>query len=186
MQIDICFRTHKMVWVKTRESICSKRNRKRESSNLSTSKYQVVRSITFRRVVMDDVRRAIASISSMAKGLDGVSIQIADSPMFTRYLAILFNSSMSDCCIPEQLKTVKVTPVPKIPRPIAMKDYRPVAVSSVIIKILEKVIYEQLEDHLDRLEFFGQRQYGFRRHVARTWRFSTWWREWERVSTTTC
>ena len=61
-------------------------------------------------------------------------------------------------------KTSCLVPVPKTPRPSGSKDYRPVALTSHIMKTLERLVLEQLQPMvkplLDPLQFTYQSQLG--------------------------
>ena len=68
----------------------------------------------------------------------------------------LFNQSHS-IHIPSIWKTAKVIPVPKKPNPSELNDYRPVALTSVPFKCLERLVLNELlchvEPHLDSQQF---------------------------------
>ena len=52
------------------------------------------------------------------------------SPVFT----YIFNTSLETCHVPACLKASTIIPVPKKPRPTGHNDYRPVALTSVVMK----------------------------------------------------
>ena len=69
----------------------------------------------------------------------------------------IFNLSLSQFQIPSQWKTSCIVPVPK-KKPIkAMNDLRPIALTSSLMKIFEKVVLlqfqTQVKDFVDPLQF---------------------------------
>ncbi|XDV29127.1 hypothetical protein PO909_032280 [Leuciscus waleckii] len=72
-------------------------------------------------------------------------------------LHTLFNWSLQTSQVPKQWKTSCIVPVPKGGRPSGVKDYRPVALTSVIMKTLERLLLRllgpQLQQALDPLQF---------------------------------
>lgn len=75
------------------------------------------------------------------------------SPVFTD----IFNTSLETCHVPACFKTSTIIPVPKKPRPSGLNDYRPVALTSVVMKSFERLVLSHLKaitnPHLDPLQF---------------------------------
>nr|BAB83841.1 ReO_6 [Oryzias latipes] len=94
-----------------------------------------------------------------APGPDGVSPSClkvcADqlAPIFTR----IFNSSLEMCVVPACLKLSTIIPVPKKSPVTGLNDYRPVALTSVVMKSFERLVLNHLkvitEPLLDPLQF---------------------------------
>ena len=57
-------------------------------------------------------------------------------------IAALFQKSLTDSFIPPQWKESKITPVPKIASPRSEIDYRPISITPVLCKILEKLLVQ--------------------------------------------
>uniref|UniRef100_A0A3P9JDD6 Reverse transcriptase domain-containing protein n=1 Tax=Oryzias latipes TaxID=8090 RepID=A0A3P9JDD6_ORYLA len=107
-----------------------------------------------------DVRRAFRRVNTRkAAGPDGISGRVlracADqlAPVFTE----IFNISLSQSVIPTCFKESVIVPVPKKPHPTSLNDYRPVALTSVVMKCFERLIKDfiisSLPDTLDPLQF---------------------------------
>ncbi|TWW59874.1 hypothetical protein D4764_06G0014040 [Takifugu flavidus] len=107
-----------------------------------------------------DVRRQFARLNPRkAPGPDDVSPSTLRhcaeelTPVFTD----IFNSSLESCQVPACLKTSTIVPVPKKPRITGLNDYRPVALTSVVMKSLERLILPHLKSIttplLDPLQF---------------------------------
>ena len=62
------------------------------------------------------------------------------SPSIAAPLAYLFNLSLSSSYAPTQWKTVTISPVPKIPQPATCSDFRPISVSSILSRVMERLL----------------------------------------------
>ena len=82
------------------------------------------------------------------------------TPVFT----VLFNTSISTGEVPTLWKTSIISPVPKIPCPKVFNDYRPIALTPIVMKCLEKFIKQtillQVSDRIDPLQFAYQAHIG--------------------------
>lgn len=61
---------------------------------------------------------------------------------------IIFNMSLNQCTVPSQWKTSCIVPVPKKKSVKAMNDLRPIALTSCIMKIFEKVFLSQFQKNV--------------------------------------
>lgn len=88
-----------------------------------------------------------------AQGPDGVSPAslkfCADqlAPIFTQ----IFNNSLELCEVPSCLKRSTIIPVPKKSPVTGLNDYRPVALTSVVMKSFERLVLTHLKDITDPL-----------------------------------
>ncbi|KAK0134576.1 RNA-directed DNA polymerase from mobile element jockey [Merluccius polli] len=75
------------------------------------------------------------------------------SPVFTD----IFNTSLETCHMPACFKTSTIIPVPKKPRTTGLNDFRPVVLTSVVMKSFERLVLSHLKDitdpFLDPLQF---------------------------------
>ncbi len=75
------------------------------------------------------------------------------APIFTQ----IFNRSLELCEVPSCFKCSTIIPVPKKPKITGLNDYRPVALTSVVMKSFEKLVLAYLKDItgplLDPLQF---------------------------------
>ena len=81
-------------------------------------------------------------------------------------VTVLFNAVLSSSRSPIQWRTQRVTPVPKISNPSALKDFRPIAISSSFGKILERFVRDRLA--LELGIDFDTAQFGFRKESSCT------------------
>ncbi len=112
------------------------------------------------KVCVEDVNRVFRKQKSRkASGPDGISpacLKVcADqlAPIFTQ----IFNRSLELCEVPCCFKRSTIIPVPKKPKITGLNDYRPVTLTSVVMKSLERLVLAYLKDItrplLDPLQF---------------------------------
>ncbi|KAK3536689.1 hypothetical protein QTP86_017613 [Hemibagrus guttatus] len=88
-----------------------------------------------------------------ASGPDSVSPSLLKhcanqlSPVFTD----IFNTSLETCHVPACFKTSAIVPVPKKTKITGLNDYRPVALTSVVMKSFERLVLSYLKDITDPL-----------------------------------
>ncbi len=112
------------------------------------------------KISEDDVRQVfIKNKRRKAPGPDGVSPACLKScadqlaPIFTQ----IFNRSLELCEVPSCFKRSTIIPVPKKPKMTGLNDYRPVALTSVVMKSFERLVLAYLKAStgplLDPLQF---------------------------------
>ena len=79
----------------------------------------------------------------------------------TKPLAKLFNLSLKYGIVPEDWRNAKVTPLFKKGSKSDVKNYRPVSLTSIPCKILETIIKENINIHLDKYNLISNSQHGF-------------------------
>uniref|UniRef100_A0A3P8PS83 Reverse transcriptase domain-containing protein n=1 Tax=Astatotilapia calliptera TaxID=8154 RepID=A0A3P8PS83_ASTCA len=106
------------------------------------------------------VRKQFKSLNARkAPGPDGVSPATLRhcanelAPVFSG----IFNSSLQACHVPAFFKSSTIIPVPKKPRITGLNDYRPMALTSVVMKSFERLVLSYLKTLtaplLDPLQF---------------------------------
>ncbi|KAK3537985.1 hypothetical protein QTP70_026510, partial [Hemibagrus guttatus] len=63
----------------------------------------------------------------------------------------IFNTSLETCHVPACFKTSAIVPVPKKTKITGLNDYRPVALTSVVMKSFERLVLSYLKDITDPL-----------------------------------
>ena len=74
----------------------------------------------------------------------------------------LFRNSLDSGSIPRQLKSARITPVYKGGSRADPSNYRPIALTSHIIKVFEKLLVNHMTSYLEENNKLNQNQYGFR------------------------
>ena len=77
-------------------------------------------------------------------------------------LTDLFNYSPQQCTLPVEWKSAHITPVFKKGHKELVKDYRPISLKSLIVKTLERPIYNYIFDFVESNNLLSNYQYGFR------------------------
>ena len=84
------------------------------------------------------------------------------APVISWPLATIFNYSLSSGEIPDEWKIAKVCPVYKDGPVIDTSNYRPISLLSICLKTFEKIVHEQLYNHLTINNLLSVYQSGFR------------------------
>ncbi|KAK1796915.1 hypothetical protein P4O66_000995 [Electrophorus voltai] len=111
-------------------------------------------------ITESDVRRVFKRVNTRkAAGPDGICGRVVKActdqlaPVFTD----IFNLSLTLGIVPSSFKRSTIVPVPKKPRPSALNDYHPVALTSVVMKCFEKLVRDfitsSLPASMDPLQF---------------------------------
>lgn len=74
----------------------------------------------------------------------------------------MINQSIVENTFPNALKTATVTPIHKAGDKQDIDNYRPISILPVVSKALEKVVVEQLTQHLEAEGLLHPMQFGFR------------------------
>nr|XP_049577365.1 uncharacterized protein LOC125969398 [Syngnathus scovelli] len=103
------------------------------------------------RLSADGVRRALAAIDTRkAAGPDNIPGRALKdcagelSGVFTD----IFNVSLQQAIVPSCFKAATIVPVPKKPAPSCFNDYRPVALTPIIMKCFERLVMEHIKSVL--------------------------------------
>jgi hypothetical protein len=87
-----------------------------------------------------------------SSGYDGISTKLLKegSAFFISPLTYIYNKSISSGIIQDRLKYAIVKPLHKKGDRSKVSNYRHISILSYVSKILEKVIYNQFQDHLTK------------------------------------
>ena len=113
----------------------------------------------------DDIVKACSELkAASAAGADGIPSALLKNCRneLKRPLFLLWRSSLDAGIIPTDLLLVLVSPVHKGGSRGAAKNYRPVALTSHIVKVFERVVRRALVSHLDNHHLLPDGQHGFR------------------------
>lgn len=100
-----------------------------------------------------------------SEGVDNISSKLMKLTIqgIAEPLSHVFNLSFSTGFFPEAMKTAKVVPIFKSGSQHSLDNYRPISILPAFSKLLEKIVYKQIETFLDRNNTFYKFQYGFRK-----------------------
>ena len=114
----------------------------------------------------EEVYKLLSSLDiSKSAGPDGIHPrflqELKDS--LTTPITIIFNKSLQEATVPTDWKSAKVVPIFKKGSRASVGNYRPVSLTSVLCKLLEKIIRDRVENHLACHNLLSPYQYGFRK-----------------------
>ena len=125
----------------------------------------------FVEVTEEKVRKVLNNLSpTKSCGLDwidGFSLKCASTHIIVP-LTHIINLSIRKGKFPEIWKSFKVVAVFKKGDKSSCKNYRPVSLLSVVSKILERVMYDQLVQYLTENELLDPNHHGFRQNRSTT------------------
>ena len=103
--------------------------------------------------------------TSKAAGPDKISARLVkdSAEVICQTLTLIFNRSLQQGIFPEDLKTAFVSPIFKDGDKADCSNYRPISVLSIVAKIFEKIVYNQLITYIDENNILSNNQFGFRK-----------------------
>ena len=126
-------------------------------------------SLKFKLVTADKVLKLLTELNPQkATGLDGLPAKFLKDGASTiaKPLTHIINMSIISGQFPKELKCAKIVPIYKKKLKTDPGNYRPVSILSIISKILEKVVWEQLSEYLECNNLMYDLQSGFRQSFS--------------------
>ena len=74
---------------------------------------------------------------------------------------MIFNSSFVTGVFPDGWRVVIITALLKKGDKKSASNYRPVSLTTILCKLMEKLIRKRIVDHMDKFGLFSNRQFGF-------------------------
>ena len=114
----------------------------------------------------NDISEAIKELDPYSSTPDGdipASILTKCRETLSEPIFLLWQDSFETGVIPPSMKTQFITPVYKKGDRTEAANYRPVSITSHIIKIFERVIRNNLVEHMEANNFLSPHQHGFRK-----------------------
>ncbi|KAI3354721.1 hypothetical protein L3Q82_004504 [Scortum barcoo] len=118
-------------------------------------------------VTTGQVKRQLERLNQRkAAGPDGITPRILKTcaSQLSPVLGHLYNLSLSQEKVPMLWKTSCLVPVPKKSRPSDPADYRPVALTSHVMKVLERLVLAQLRPRVRK--FLDPLQFAYQPHLG--------------------
>ena len=78
-------------------------------------------------------------------------------------LTHIINASIDSSTFPADWKFSRICPVPKVQNPTTLAEYRPISILPVLSKVFERIILEQLTEHIESRAVYLENQSGFRK-----------------------
>ena len=144
------------------------KNIEETENSLLSGKYQIkspAPKFRFRRIMIQDIREAVAKLTtSKSFGTDTISsyfLKLA-LPFLENSIAILFNISLETSIFPVLWNISRVVPIYKEGDKSEKFNYCPISVLPVISRLFERLLYNQLYQHLNSNNLLAPEQSGFR------------------------
>ena len=102
-------------------------------------------------VQVQDVRRVLSGVNPRkAAGPDGLPGKVLKgcADQLSQVFTTIFNLSLTQAIIPACLKSSTIIPVPKKSAPDTLNDYRPVALTPIIMKCFERLVLHHIKAYL--------------------------------------
>ncbi len=102
-------------------------------------------------VTEDEVRRALKRVNvRKAAGPDGITGRVLRScaDQLAGWFTSIFNESLATSVVPTSFKKSIIIPVPKNNKPSCLNDYRPVALTSIIMKVFERLVKSHISSSI--------------------------------------
>ena len=119
----------------------------------------------------EDVKRAVCSFTSQARGSDEIPQSFIKSAfsVIGPYIVQIMNSSIRESIFPSVWKKSLVLALNKIAVPQTMSDTRPIALLCFLSKILERLVHGQISNYVETRKLLDPYQTGYRRgHSTQT------------------
>ena len=126
--------------------------------------YQGPRSLDLLVCSSEDVESAISTLSAKSSsGPDGITslLLLKSKTSISKPIQLILHKSLTTSEIPIKLKFGHVVPVHKGGDKCNVANYRPITLTSHIIKIFEKIIAKHIVQYLINLNLFNKNQHGF-------------------------
>jgi len=106
--------------------------------------------------------------ASKATGLDGISSRFVSdgASIICCPLTHVINLSIIQGVVPDDFKAARVVPLYKKGNKNEVGNYRPVSILCIVTKILERIVYDQVENYLNKQKLLYEFQSGFRKSFS--------------------
>ena len=115
-------------------------------------------------VTVDDVEEAFVNLQpGKSPGPDGIHPEIVKplSSILVAPLANLFRESYNSGALPEDWRTADVTAIHKESPREQPRNYRPISLTSILLKVMERIIRDKIGKHMTSNGILSAKQHGF-------------------------
>ncbi|CAK1590159.1 unnamed protein product [Parnassius mnemosyne] len=113
----------------------------------------------------DQVNRVISEMKTdTSPGPDDIPVAILKKCNLSHYLTTIMQTSYETSTLPDLWKTALVTPIFKNGSKLEPSNYRPISLTSVVCKVLEKIIVKHIRNFLSNYKVIPIQQHCFCPH----------------------
>jgi hypothetical protein len=132
---------------------------------LSNQPHRAFPNINFKNTSTKEIENIIRSLKAKGShGYDRITAKILkiNAPFISHPLRYIFSKSMISGIFPTRLKYATMKPIFKNGDKKNVATYRPISILPSFSKILEKIMYIRLMNHLVTINILAAEQFGFR------------------------
>lgn len=124
----------------------------------------------FRLATEKEIERALLLVKSEAVGCDGIglSMLIRCCPCILPVIIHIVNSCIENGQFPGCWKTSHVLPLPKVSCPSELKHLRPISILPTLSKVIERILEDQIREHVLSCQILPAFQSGYRKDYSCT------------------
>ena len=144
---------------------------KENLSNLPSTSYCSDFYLDNMQVTASEVFSELSALNTnKACGPDGICPRLLKegAEQLANPLAALFNKSLADGLLPNDWVSANITPVFKKGNKHHVCNYRPISLTCILVKVLERIIFNKLYSLLESHQVLCNAQFGFRKKRSTT------------------
>lgn len=141
--------------------VCSNSINNNENVYLNLSVARNDNEFSFRCTDRDEILSIFKEIKSNAVGMDCIHPKLLRIilPILLPFITYMFNTILTKSVFPDAWKKAKIVPLPK-----SNNDFRPISILPLLSKVMENLIYKQINQYLTFNKLLTERQSGFRKN----------------------
>ena len=119
-----------------------------------------------RHATFEEVRNSIKLLrSDCSTGHDNIPTRYIKpvSEYLVSPLTHIINASIDTSTFPADWKFSRICPVPKVSNPVSLAEYRPISILPVLSKVFERIMLQQITEHIESRAIYLEMQSGFRK-----------------------
>ena len=80
------------------------------------------------------------------------------------HVTVIINNLNEESKFPDQWKTARISPIPKVTNPTELKDYRPISILTILSKVYEKQVLHQITNFIETQQVYSKHQSRYRKN----------------------
>jgi hypothetical protein len=115
---------------------------------------------------IENIMKTFKAKDSCGYDLIPLPITKLSAPYISSPLSYICNKILQSGVFPEQLKYAVVKPIHKMGDKTSLANYRPISLLTSFSKLVERVMYNRLVNHLAKYSIINPNQYGFQGNLS--------------------
>ena len=139
---------------------------KENGSNIPILENRIKEEDNLNKIVIDEnmVKKKLDQLKTdKSPGADGIHPRLLKelSNVISKPLASLFQNSLDSGVVPEDWRKANISGIYKKGSKADSQNYRPISLTSIVCKIMESLIKDEIVGHLEKFELIKSSQHGF-------------------------